>query len=110
MQPSPDPRGKVLHSFDGFAADFSRESAARFAAGRATAAADLAALLDLARDLAADVRSWTDFVGRLGVAAAGGLAPRRAADMVLETVFEEVLTPAAWRLLATAVELEMDDR
>jgi hypothetical protein len=30
--------------------------------------------------------------------------------MVLETVFEEVLTPAAWRLLATAVELEMDDR
>jgi hypothetical protein len=109
MRPSPDPRGKVLHSFDGFAADFSRESAAQVAAGRATAAADLALLLDLAHDLAADVRSWTDFVGRLGVASPGGFTPRRAADMVLETVFEEVLTPAACRVLATAVELEMEN-
>jgi hypothetical protein len=110
MRPSPDPRGKFLNSFDGFAADFSRESAARVAAGRATAAADLTVLVDLARELAADVRAWTDFVGRLDVASPGGLAPRRAADMVLETVFQEVLTPAAWRVLATAVELEIENR
>lgn len=110
MQSSPDPRGKVLQSFAGYAADFSRESGTRVAAGRDTAAADLAVLMDLARDLAADVRSWIGFLDRLGVASPGGLAPRRAVDLVLETVFEEVLTPAAWRVLATAVELEMDSR
>jgi len=110
METRPDPRGKALHSFDGYRADFVAECRSGAMAGGAIALADLDLLLDLTRDLAADVRSWADLAGRLELAASGRLAPRRAADIVLETVFEEVLTPSAWRVLASALELEMGER
>jgi hypothetical protein len=102
-----DMRGRRLRTYDGLAADFCSEGLVGAEAGAAGAAADLDLLMELSCGLAASARSWAITVGALDLAAAAPLDPHRAAMLILETVFDEVLTPSAWRVLAAGLDLAL---
>ncbi len=75
--PPPDRRGDAPRAFDAHADDFIRDCASRFEAGGAIAALDVERLTDLA--------------GRL----------------LVESVFDQALTPAGTRILAAALDLAL---
>ena len=66
---------------------------------------DLDALTRLAGAVAADVDRWGPLVDRLDHAAKARLDRHRAATVVLETVFDEVLTATAWRAVLATLAL-----
>ena len=101
-------RCALLNALDAHARAYVLESAGRFEAGGAIAAADIQALMDLANAIAASVAIWRTIAGRLDVAADETLDAARAANMVLESVFDAALTPAAWRVLSAALALAME--
>jgi hypothetical protein len=102
-----DTRGQRLRSYDAHAADFARECAESVQAGARIASTDLDLMMELACGLAASARAWAALVSRLDLAAAAPLDPQRAAAITLETVFEETLTPSAWRVLASGLDLAL---
>jgi hypothetical protein len=102
---TPTSRGLLLHAFDAHCRSFARVSADRFEDGAQLAAAEIETLGELAAAIAADLADWRSLAARLDVARATPFDPRRAGAMVLETVFDEVLTPDAWRVLAAALDL-----
>lgn len=101
----PPPRAHLLHAFDGYSRDFAAHCAERIEDGDRLARAEIEALSDLAGDLAAAANGWGAAVGRLDLARVASFDPRRAGTLILETVFDEVLSPDAWRVLAAALEL-----
>ena len=92
-------RRDLLSAYDASADDLTR--------GRAPIS-DLAGVSALAMRLAADVNAWRHMVERLDHAAGARLDVHRAADLVLESVFDEVLAPSAWRVLSAALALAQD--
>lgn len=92
-------RRDLLSAYDAFADDLTRGGAST---------SDLAGLSALAARLAADVNGWRDIVERLDHAIGARLDPDRAAALVLESVFDEVLVPNAWRVLSAALALAQD--
>jgi hypothetical protein len=101
--PSPSPSGALLHAFDAEAAALLDEREATIEAGRFEARREVLALGDLAKAIARAASEWRDLVAPLELASP--YDPTRAGDLILETVFDEVLDPAAWRVLAGAVAL-----
>jgi hypothetical protein len=108
MTLSADIRTQRLHAVDGHCADFIADCVRRGEAGRVIARADLELLMDLARLIGLGVRSWASIFARLDLAAAADFDRHRAAALVLETVFDELLEPPAWRVLAAGVDLAME--
>ena len=92
-------RRDLLIAYDALAEDLTRVGAP---------ISDLAGVSALATRLAADVTAWRTIVERLNHAAGARLDVRRAADLVLESVFDEVLVPSAWRVLSAALALAQD--
>ncbi|MDQ2859596.1 MAG: hypothetical protein M3T55_02490 [Pseudomonadota bacterium] len=90
--PPTDPRGVLLRAFDAHAAAFA-------------ASGDTACLARLAAALAANLADWGERLDRLEVGRRAPFDPGRAAALVLESVFDEALTPDAWRVLAAAIGL-----
>lgn len=93
------PRRDLLSAYDSSTDDLTRAGAP---------ISDLAGVSVLATRLAADVNAWRIMVDRLDHAAGGRLDVRRAATLVLESVFDEVLVPSAWRVLSAALALAQD--
>ena len=104
-----DPRGDLLRDLDARAADFTRHCAARAQAGRGVAERDLETLNQLASAIARDLEHWGRLVHRLDLAAPGPFDPRRAAALIAESVFEEILSPDAWAFLAATLDLARCD-
>ena len=92
-------RRDLLSAYDTFADDLTRGGAST---------SDLAGLSALATRLAADVNGWRDIVDRLDHTVGVRLDPGRAAALVLDSVFDEVLIPGAWRLLSASLVLVQD--
>ena len=92
-------RRDLLTVYDAFADDLARDG---------VPTSDLASLSVLATRLAADVNGWRDIVDRLDRAAGARLDPSRATTLVLDSVFDEVLTPSAWRVLSASLTLDQD--
>ena len=92
-------RRDLLSAYDAFADDLTRGGAST---------SDLAGLSALAARLAADVNGWRDIVERLDHAIGARLDPGRAAALVLDSVFDEVLIPDAWRVLSASLAVVRD--
>ena len=107
MAAIPDPRTRRLHAYDGHAADFADDCARRAQAGRVIAVGDTEVLMGLARAIETQARGWRDAVRRLELAATRELDPDRAAALIVETVFEDVLSEPGWRVLSAGVELAL---
>ena len=101
--PPPSPRVALLHAFDADAAALLDERDATIEAGRFEARREIEALGDLAKAIARAALEWRDLVAPLELASPYDAT--RAGDLILETVFDEILDPAAWRVLAGAVAL-----
>lgn len=67
--------------------------------------AEITLLDDTAMAVMADVERWRAFIDRLDRAASGRFNSRRAGQLILENVFDDVLIPSAWRLLAASLAL-----
>ncbi|HXV00535.1 MAG TPA: hypothetical protein VG166_08550 [Caulobacteraceae bacterium] len=81
--------------------DLGAECRERFEAGGAVAAREGEALLSLAGMLAAHVRQWESLAG--GLELCGRFDRRRAGALLLESVFDDLLPAAPWRVLAAAL-------
>jgi hypothetical protein len=106
MRPT-DPHGTTIRAFDALANDFIRDAAARFDAGAGLAQLDVERLSALAERLAGDLRDWSRAIETLDVAMEVTLSPGRSGRLLIETVFDEALTPPASRLLAISLDLAM---
>ncbi len=91
-------RPRQLATLDGFSHDLIRTSPYP-----AVAARDLTRLAALAKQVVDDVAGWADRLDALDCAAA--FDPDRALLLILESVFDEVLTPDACRVLEAEIVL-----
>jgi hypothetical protein len=99
-----------VRTLDACAGDFVADCAARGEAGAFRAASDLARLIALAARLAADLMCWKEALDELDLAREGRIEPARAGRLIVESVFDEALTPAGSRLLSAALVLECHKR
>ncbi len=104
MSPS-DPRGALLRAFDAHAEAFFAECAQSVEQDARLARGDVERLTDLAGAMAAGLADWGRRIDRLDVARHRAFDEARAGRRVLEGVFDEVLAPGAWRVLAAAFDL-----
>lgn len=102
---SSDPRGARLHTLDAQGEAFVAAFAGRGEAGPSVARGDIETLAALAHAIAHDLALWRPLVQRLDLARDGDFDTRRAGALILETVFDELLEPHAWRVLAAALDL-----
>lgn len=91
-------RSRLLRDIDSFSHDFVRASQYP-----AVAARDLGRLAALAKTVVGDIDGWGDRFEALDCAAAYDRP--RAAVLILESVFDEVLTPDACRVLSAEIQL-----
>ena len=105
MMHSIESRGSDLHTFDAVASELSRHYGARLEAGGSLACRDIQRLSILAERLGREVKAWSGALRELEAGAAGPLEPRRAARLLVESVFDEALIPEATRVLAAALAL-----
>ena len=104
MFPS-DRRGDLLRAFDAHAGALIAASGRSIDLGARLAAGDVTGLTGLAGALAASLADWGRRLEGLDLTRRGAYDETRAASLLLESVFDEALTPAAWRVLAAAVEI-----
>jgi hypothetical protein len=102
-----DPRGARLRAFDIQADAFLTESQRRTTAGGASARRDIERLWRLAEGLVRDLGRWRERLDGLEAASISPLDVGQTAELILETVFDEVLSPEANRLLGAALALEL---
>ncbi len=102
---SPDFRGEYLRLFDSCVAEFTRDCAVRFEGGTALAALDVQRLAALAKRLTQDITDWSQALKAMDLAVRDPLPPRRAAEIVVECVFDDSLNPAATRVLTAAIAM-----
>ncbi len=77
----------------------------RFEAGYSVASAEMDRLDQLAKSIAASCQWWAESVKRLE--GAKSMDATRAADLILETSFDECLSPEVWRYLEVMVKREL---
>lgn len=94
---------EALRRFDTSATDLTHRCHADFEAGGAVADQEIHALAGLAEAIGRGLVEWRDLT--TAMALAQPLDARRAGVIVLETVFDEVLAPDAWRVLSDAFAL-----
>jgi len=98
-------RGDLLRAFDAFAHDFFRECVERHEAGDSVATRDIRRLNALAERLSVDLTAWLRALAELDGARRQPVSRRDAGRLVIESLFDEALTPAATRLLGAALDL-----
>ena len=91
-------RSRQLAALDGFSHDLLQASPYPVVAAR-----DLTRLAALAKQVVDDMAGWADRVAALDCAAT--FNPERALLLVLESVFDETLTPEACRVLEAEIVL-----
>ena len=94
---------KDLLRRDSSASDLAARCREDFEAGHLVADEEIRALSGLAQAIGRGLVEWRDI--SQGLALAAPLDPRRAGTIVIETVFDEVMAPEAWRVLSDAFEL-----
>jgi hypothetical protein len=101
----------ALRTLDAQAAAFA-DASERIEGGRRLAAAEIATLTALAHSVDAATRTWSGLYAQLDTArdvdVSGRCAQARmdaalAGVLVLEAVFDALLTPEAWRVLSAAL-------
>jgi hypothetical protein len=100
-----DRRGVALRALDDHVRDFTQACAARFEAGSALARADVDRLVTLAERLTSDIQTWNQALLALEVSRDGAFDPARTGQVIVECALDDVLTPAAARVLAAALDL-----
>ena len=90
-----------LRELDASVADLTGHCLGRFEAGGAVAAAEADTHTPLAEAIAGHVAEWLGLVAPLELAAHFDAA--RAGALLLESVFDDILAPPAWRVLAAAL-------
>ncbi len=93
----------LFHRLDSSTADLAARCREDFEAGHLVADEEIRVLSDLAQAIGRGLVEWRDISAALALAAP--LDARRAGTIVIETVFDEVLPPDAWRVLSDAFEL-----
>ncbi len=96
-----DLRGTMLRALDACADTIKLDQ--RF--DSATADHELSALMDLAAAIRQSVDSWRPVVRRLRLSPRSEFDTSRAGALIIESVFDELLEPAAWRCLCAALDL-----
>jgi uncharacterized protein YjeT (DUF2065 family) len=91
----------LLRELDACVGDLTRECIDRFEAGGMVARAEIAGLNALAEAIARSLGEWRTLTAALELAAPIDVA--RAGALVLESLFDEILAPEAWRVLAAAL-------
>jgi len=94
---------RLLNELSGSETELTVHCVERFDAGGHVAEQEFRQLLTLAAAIGRDVQAWSALTGRLELARR--MDKRRAGILVLESVFDELLTPVAWRVLADAFAL-----
>ena len=100
-----DPRGDRLRTLDAAREAFVEACAGRFEAGRTAALGEVETLDALARAIAKSLASWRPVFQRLDLARVADLEIRRAGALLMESVFDDVIEPDAWRVLLAALDL-----
>jgi hypothetical protein len=100
-----DPRGQRLHAFDAHAQAFMAAAAEGAQLGAHLSRGEIAHLTDLAGAIAASLAEWLRRLEPLDLARRTPFDNERAGAPVLESVFDDLLTPAAWRVLSAAFDL-----
>ncbi len=100
-----DFRGVMLHNLDARADALKADCAM----GSAGADSQILALVELAAAMHQSLTSWRPIVQRLQLLAHGGFDAPRAGALIIESVFDELLAPAACRCLGAAFELAAMD-
>ncbi|HEY1879593.1 MAG TPA: hypothetical protein VGG68_06655 [Caulobacteraceae bacterium] len=97
----------LLRRLNDSTADLAARCREDFEAGQAVADEEIRGLAGLAQAIGRGLTEWRGLSATLALAAP--LDARRAGTIVIETVFDEVLAPDAWRVLADAFALtELD--
>lgn len=91
------------HPFDASADALTQRCVADFEAGAWVADDEIRGLCSLAEAIGRGLTEWRALAAPLTLVAP--LDARRAGEIVIETVFDEVLAPDAWRVLADAFAL-----
>jgi hypothetical protein len=105
------PRGQRLAAYDACRREFIDECSDRCEGGARIGGEDSRALDDLAMEIAGSVMGWRAAYDRLDLARDSRSRrpthydPIRAAALVAECVFDELLSPAATRLLYASLAL-----
>lgn len=102
------PRGRTGRRRDAIAADFMAQARETGGPGGRLAQAEIDGLHALAGAIAAAVDGWRNLCAPLDLAATRAFDDTRARAIVMETVFDEVLSPPAWRLLQAALNLSRE--
>jgi hypothetical protein len=97
---------KDVHALLAAERDYGAACAERAEAGWRIARLDCAILRELAATIHESVTLWVDMARDLDLAAARPFDRRRAAVLVAESVFDDVLDPGAWRVLSAALDRE----
>lgn len=97
-------------TYDSYREAFVSDCVQRFEAGALVASRECQALHDLADDITGGMMAWRAAFERLDASRrpGAGFDLVRAAAIVSECVFDELLTPKAWRLLMSALALAED--
>lgn len=93
----------ALRRFDASVADLAHRCRTDFEAGAALADQEIQGLCSLAEAIGRGLTEWRQLSADLEVSRP--LDARRAGVIVIETVFDEVLVPDAWRVLSDAFAL-----
>lgn len=92
-----------IRRFDASTSDLAGRCREDFETGHLVADEEIRGLADLAQAIGRGLVEWRGISASLELAAP--LDARRAGTIVIETVFDEVLAPDAWRVLSYAFEL-----
>ena len=92
-----------VHDLPTHERDYAALCASRCDGGRRIAALDCRVLGEIALAIRGSVMIWADLFEGLDLAPCAPFDSARAAVLVAESVFDEVLEPAAWRVLASAL-------
>ena len=92
-----------VHALLAHERDYATDCASRCDGGRRIAALDCRVLGEIALAIRGSVMIWADLFEGLDLAPCAAFDSDRAATLVAECVFDEVLEPAAWRVLSSAL-------
>jgi hypothetical protein len=98
---------RSLRALQSLTGEFISDGAAWFEDGRALAVNDVARLEALASRLSGDLADWITALEGLDLACRRAPDVFRASRLLLESVFDEALEPAALRVLAAALDLAL---
>ncbi|MGI9168998.1 MAG: hypothetical protein ACR2FH_02310 [Caulobacteraceae bacterium] len=108
VSPMPDPALDPIHVFDAHVEAFVAEAADSVERGGSLARDDVGRLSGLAVNLATALADWRGLLNALEVPPRAAFDERRAGALLLESVFDDLLAPAAWRVLAAALDLVLE--